>query len=153
RCSARSPAPGLALGPARQYAGNSPVRKARLRVRPGPAARPLGRRRREHDGLAPRMNNWLTNYVLPKIRAFTRKDVPDNLWKKCPSCEQMLFHRELAANFEVCRSCGHHFRIGAEARFRILFDGGVFELVEVPRTAPDPLRFRDRKRYSERLRE
>jgi len=99
------------------------------------------------------MNNWLTNYVLPKIRAFTRKDVPDNLWKKCPSCEQMLFHRELAANFEVCRNCGHHFRIGAETRFRILFDGGVFELVELPRTVPDPLRFRDRKRYTERLRD
>jgi len=75
------------------------------------------------------MNNWLTNYVLPKIRAFTRKDVPDNLWKKCPACEQMLFHRELAANFEVCRNCGHHFRIGAETRFKILFDGGVFEAI------------------------
>jgi acetyl-CoA carboxylase carboxyl transferase subunit beta len=99
------------------------------------------------------MNNWLTNYVLPKIRAFTRKDVPDNLWKKCPSCEQMLFHRELAANFEVCRNCGHHFRIGAETRFKILFDGGVFEPVELPRTVPDPLRFRDRKRYTERLRD
>jgi acetyl-CoA carboxylase carboxyl transferase subunit beta len=99
------------------------------------------------------MNNWLTNYVLPKIRAFTRKDVPDNLWKKCPSCEQMLFHRELAANFEVCRNCGHHFRIGTETRFKILFDGGVFEPVELPRVAPDPLRFRDRKRYTERLRD
>ena len=99
------------------------------------------------------MNNWLTNYVLPKIRAFTRKDVPDNLWKKCPACEQMLFHRELAANFEVCRNCGHHFRIGTEARFKILFDGGVFEPVELPRVAPDPLRFRDRKRYTERLRD
>jgi acetyl-CoA carboxylase carboxyl transferase subunit beta len=97
--------------------------------------------------------NWLSNYVLPKIRAFTRKDVPDNLWTKCPSCEQMLFHRELAANFDVCRHCGHHFRIGSEARFKILFDNGVFEAVEAPRVAPDPLRFRDRKRYTERLRE
>ena len=68
--------------------------------------------------------NWLTNYVLPKIRAFARKDVPDNLWKKCPGCEQMLFHRELAANFEVCRNCGHHFRIGSAARFKLLFDDG-----------------------------
>jgi acetyl-CoA carboxylase carboxyl transferase subunit beta len=97
--------------------------------------------------------NWLTNYVLPKIRAFAKKDVPDNLWKKCPSCEQMLFHRELAANFEVCRHCGHHFRIGSQARLKLLFDGGVFDPIELPRVAVDPLRFRDRKRYSERLRE
>jgi acetyl-CoA carboxylase carboxyl transferase subunit beta len=97
--------------------------------------------------------NWLTNYVLPKIRVFTRKDVPDNLWKKCPSCEQMLFHRELAAHFEVCHNCGHHFRIGSQARFKLLFDGGTFEPVEVPKVTADPLRFRDRKRYTERLRE
>jgi acetyl-CoA carboxylase carboxyl transferase subunit beta len=97
--------------------------------------------------------NWLTNYVLPKIRAFTRKDVSDNLWKKCPGCEQMLFHKELADHLEVCRHCGHHFRIGSEARCKILFDSGVFEKLELPKVAPDPLRFRDRKRYSERLRE
>ncbi len=97
--------------------------------------------------------NWLTNYVLPKIRVFRRKDVPDNLWRKCPSCEQMLFHRELAENLEVCRSCGHHFRIGAQARFKLLFDGGEFAPVETPKAALDPLRFRDRKRYTERLRE
>src|SRR5712671_7832766 len=97
--------------------------------------------------------NWLTNYVLPKIRALTRKDVPDNLWKKCPGCEQMLFHRELAADLEVCRHCGHHFRIGSQARFKMLFDDGVFEKLELPKVAADPLRFRDRKRYTDRLRE
>src|SRR6266853_1833276 len=97
--------------------------------------------------------NWLTNYVLPKIRALTRKDVPDNLWKKCPGCEQMLFHRELAAHFEVCHHCGYHFRIGSQTRFKMLFDDGVFEKLDLPKVAADPLRFRDRKRYSERLRE
>ena len=97
--------------------------------------------------------NWLTNYVLPKIRALTRKDVPDNLWKKCPGCEQMLFHRELTANLEVCHHCGHHFRIGSQARFAMLFDDGVFEKLELPKVAADPLRFRDRKRYTERLRD
>jgi acetyl-CoA carboxylase carboxyl transferase subunit beta len=97
--------------------------------------------------------NWLTNFVLPKIRALGRKDVPDNLWKKCPSCEQMLFHRELAAHHEVCRHCGHHFRIGSQARLKLLFDGGAFEPIELPRVAVDPLRFRDRKRYPERLRD
>ncbi len=97
--------------------------------------------------------NWLTNYVLPKIRAFARKEVPNNLWKKCPSCEQMLFHRELAAHLEVCHHCGHHFRIGSEARFKILFDEGDFAKIELPRVVADPLRFRDRRRYTERLRE
>ena len=97
--------------------------------------------------------NWLTNYVLPKIQVFRRKDVPDNLWRKCPSCEQMLFHRELAENLEVCRACGHHFRLGSQARFKLLFDGGAFDPVELPKVAPDPLRFRDRKRYTDRLRE
>ena len=97
--------------------------------------------------------SWLTNYVLPKIRALTRKDVPDNLWRKCPSCEQMLFHRDLAQSLDVCHHCGHHFRIGSEARFKILFDDGMFEKIEAPKVPPDPLRFRDRKRYTERLRE
>ena len=97
--------------------------------------------------------SWLSNYVLPKIRVFRGRDVPDNPWRKCPSCEQMLFHRELAANFEVCRHCGHHFRIGGAARLRLLFDGGEWERVALPAVPADPLRFRDRKRYTERLRE
>jgi acetyl-CoA carboxylase carboxyl transferase subunit beta len=97
--------------------------------------------------------NWLSNFVLPKIRAFAKKDVPDNLWKKCPGCEQMLFHRELAASQEVCRHCGHHFRIGSEARFRMLFDGGSYRKIALPSVPADPLRFRDSKRYSDRLRE
>ncbi|MBV8889122.1 MAG: acetyl-CoA carboxylase carboxyltransferase subunit beta [Alphaproteobacteria bacterium] len=96
--------------------------------------------------------NWLTNFVLPKIRALTRKEVPDNLWRQCPGCEQMLFHRELAANLQVCRNCGHHFRIGSGERFGLLFDGG-FSRIELPKPPLDPLRFRDRKRYTERLRE
>src|ERR1044071_3651955 len=97
--------------------------------------------------------NWLTNYVLPKIRAFTRKEVPDNLWRKCPGCEQMLFHRELTEHLEVCRYCGHHFRIGSLARFKTLFEDGNLEKIEPPKVVADPLRFRDRKRYSDRLRE
>jgi len=98
--------------------------------------------------------NWLTNFVLPKIRAAVRrKEVPDNLWRKCPGCEQMLFHRELAANLDVCRNCGHHFRIGSQARFVQLFDGGTFERIALPPVAADPLRFRDRKRYTDRLKE
>ena len=65
----------------------------------------------------------------------------------------MLFHRELEANLQVCRNCGHHFRIGAEQRLKMLFDDGAFTRIELPKTMVDPLRFRDRKRYTDRLRE
>jgi acetyl-CoA carboxylase carboxyl transferase subunit beta len=98
--------------------------------------------------------SWLTNFVLPKIRAVvSKKDVPDSLWKKCPGCEQMLFHRELEANLDVCRNCGHHLRIGAVRRLHLLFDDGAFSRIELPKTTADPLRFRDRRRYTERLKE
>src|SRR5580704_14162257 len=100
------------------------------------------------------MPNWLTNFVLPKIRAAVgRKEVPDNLWKQCPSCEQTLFLRDLVADLMVCRHCGHHFRIGSAERFTMLFDDGAFDKVELPKVPVDPLKFRDRKRYTERLRE
>jgi acetyl-CoA carboxylase carboxyl transferase subunit beta len=98
--------------------------------------------------------SWLTNFVLPKIRAVvSKKDVPDNLWKKCPGCEQMLFHRELETNLEVCRNCGHHLRIGAIRRLQILFDSAEFARIELPKAIADPLRFRDRRRYADRLKE
>jgi len=98
--------------------------------------------------------NWLTNFVLPKIRAVVaKKDVPENLWHKCPSCEQMLFHRELEANLFVCRNCGHHLRLDPKRRLGILFDDGQFTQVELPKTPLDPLRFRDQKRYTDRLKE
>jgi len=107
-----------------------------------------------HDPIWYEWMSWLTNFVLPKIRAVVAKrEVPDNLWKKCPGCEQMLFHRELEANLDVCRNCGHHLRIGAVRRLEILFDDGVFSRIELPKTVADPLRFRDRRRYTERLRE
>ncbi len=100
------------------------------------------------------MANWLTNFVLPKIRAAVgRKEVPDNLWKQCPGCEQTLFLRDLAADLMVCRHCGHHFRIGSGERFKMLFDDASFEAVEPPRAPTDPLKFRDRRRYVDRLRE
>jgi acetyl-CoA carboxylase carboxyl transferase subunit beta len=98
--------------------------------------------------------SWLTNFVLPKIRAaVNRKAVPDNLWHKCPGCEQMLFYRELEANLHVCRNCGHHMRIGAALRLKLLFDDGACTRIELPKTILDPLKFRDRRRYTERLRE
>jgi acetyl-CoA carboxylase carboxyl transferase subunit beta len=100
------------------------------------------------------MPNWLTNFVLPKIRAaVSRKEVPDNLWKQCPGCEQTLLLKDLVADLMVCRHCGYHFRIGSAERFNMLFDNAAFEKTELPKTPIDPLKFRDRKRYTERLRE
>ena len=98
--------------------------------------------------------NWLTNYVRPKIRALVaRKDVPDNLWDKCPNCEAMLFHRDLEENLSVCQHCGHHMRLDPLKRMSMLFDDGEYHSVEVPKTPVDPLKFRDQKRYTDRLKE
>ena len=98
--------------------------------------------------------NWITNYVRPKIRALvTKPDVPENLWEKCNSCGQMIFHRELETNLRVCPHCGYHMRISARRRLEILFDEGAFKVIELPDVPLDPLKFRDRKRYTERLRE
>jgi acetyl-CoA carboxylase carboxyl transferase subunit beta len=98
--------------------------------------------------------SWLTNFVLPKIRAVVaKKDLPDNLWHKCPHCGQMLFHRELEASLFVCGSCGHHLRLPPERRLALLFDEGQYRRIELPKVLHDPLKFRDRKRYGERLKE
>ena len=72
---------------------------------------------------------------------------------QCPSCEQMLFHRDLRENLNVCGNCGHHMRLPARERLEILFDGGSFTEIELPENVTDPLKFRDRKRYSDRLRD
>ena len=97
--------------------------------------------------------NWISNYVRPKINSlFSRREVPENLWTKCPECGTMLFHRELAENLNVCTSCDHHMAITPRERFGALFDGGVFTEVKVPEPVVDPLSFRDQKRYPERMR-
>jgi acetyl-CoA carboxylase carboxyl transferase subunit beta len=97
--------------------------------------------------------NWFQR-IRPKIRALVAtKEVPENLWVKCPQCGQMIFHRELAANLNTCTHCGFHMRIAVRERLAMLFDGGEFNVIEAPKTIADPLRFRDRKRYIERLRE
>ncbi len=98
--------------------------------------------------------NWLTNFVRPKIRALVRKpDTPDNLWAKCDACGKMIFHRDLEANARVCPHCDHHMRLAAKRRLGLLFDDGVFTAIELPKTPADPLRFRDKKRYADRLKE
>lgn len=96
--------------------------------------------------------NWITNYVRPRINSlFSRREVPENLWTKCPECGTMLFHRELADNLNVCTNCDHHLSISPRARFTALFDGGVFVEVKVPEPVADPLGFKDQKKYPDRL--
>ena len=96
--------------------------------------------------------NWITNYVRPKINSlFSRREVPENLWTKCPECGTMLFHRELAANLNVCTTCEHHMAISPRERFAALFDGGIFTEVKVPEPVVDPLHFRDQKKYTDRI--
>ncbi|HBZ44040.1 MAG TPA: acetyl-CoA carboxylase carboxyl transferase subunit beta [Maritimibacter sp.] len=98
--------------------------------------------------------NWISNYVRPRINSlFSRREVPENLWIKCPECGTMLFHRELSDNLNVCTSCDHHMAITPRERFSALFDGGVFAEISVPEPYEDPLKFKDQKRYPERMKD
>jgi len=98
--------------------------------------------------------NWISEWALPKIKTLfgAPREVPDNLWHKCPACEQMVFHRDLERNLHVCGSCGHHMRVGARQRLDYTMDPG-WQRIELPKAPPDPLRFRDQRRYGDRLRE
>ncbi len=98
--------------------------------------------------------NWLTNYVRPKLKAVLRKkDTPDNLWHKCKGCGQLIFHKEFKSNQFVCGNCGHHDRIGPAERFEALFDEGKHERLQLPQVQDDPLKFRDQRKYAERLKD
>jgi acetyl-CoA carboxylase carboxyl transferase subunit beta len=97
--------------------------------------------------------NWIDNVVPPKIRSFLRRDTPENLWVKCPESGQLVFHKDLEANLMVVPGSGYHMPIGAKARLAALFDGGLYEDLAVPETPADPLKFRDVKRYVDRLKE
>ncbi|WP_203072285.1 acetyl-CoA carboxylase, carboxyltransferase subunit beta [Falsiroseomonas ponticola] len=98
--------------------------------------------------------NWISDWALPKVKAIFggTREVPDNLWHKCPSCEQMIFHRDLERNLHVCTHCGHHMRLSANARVKATLDEG-WSRIELPKAPADPLRFRDQRRYGDRLKE
>ena len=97
--------------------------------------------------------NWITNFVRPKLQAFVgKKEVPDNLWETCPKCSQMLLKRELENNSFVCKHCDHHFRISAKQRLSF-FLGNNFIVMDTPKVKADPLKFKDNKKYSDRLKE
>ena len=104
--------------------------------------------------------NWITNIVRPRIKGLMggkdggRGDTPENLWKKCPSCGEMIFHRDLVSNLNVCPNCGHHMRIGPAERFAYTFDAGSFTELPPPTGVPvDPLRFRGEKKYADEIKD
>lgn len=99
--------------------------------------------------------NWINNFVRPKIRGFlgAKREVPDNLWRTCPITGQMVFHKDLEANQFVFPGSDYHERMGAEERLKALFDDGAYSTVPVPGVALDPLKFRDGRRYTDRLKE
>lgn len=98
--------------------------------------------------------SWLTEFVRPKIRTLLgRTEVPDNLWHQCPNCQQMIFHRELEAGKKVCPHCGRHMRASSAERLAWTFDEGSYTRIDLPKALVDPLKFRDQKKYADRLRE
>lgn len=98
--------------------------------------------------------NWITSFVRPKISSMLgRREVPENLWIKCPMTGEMVFHTDLKENMWVIPSSGYHMRISARQRMAYLFDDGDFEELQVPQMPQDPLKFRDSKKYADRLRD
>ncbi len=97
--------------------------------------------------------NWLSNVVRPKIRGFLRRDVPENLWIKCPDTGQLVFYKDVEANQFVIPVSNYHMRMGATARLKSTFDGETWIDIAVPDVQPDPLRFRDERRYADRLKD
>lgn len=99
--------------------------------------------------------NWISDIIRPRIRSLVgeQKEVPDNLWTKCPACDGMLFQRDLQDNMNVCYHCNHHLRISVKERLAIMFDSGEYESIDLPKVAHDPLKFKDRKKYADRLKD
>ena len=98
--------------------------------------------------------NWLTNFVKPKLSALVkRKEVPENLRNNCPTCGNMIHHKDLKENLRVCISCNYHFRMSAEDRIKILFVNEELNEIELDNINDDPLKFNDKKKYKDRLKE
>jgi acetyl-CoA carboxylase carboxyl transferase subunit beta len=97
--------------------------------------------------------NWMSNVVPPKIRSLLRRDTPENLWVKCPDSGQLVFHKDLEANQMVVPGSGYHMAIAPRPRLAALYDEGAYDVLAAPESPVDPLKFRDIKRYADRLKE
>jgi acetyl-CoA carboxylase carboxyl transferase subunit beta len=94
--------------------------------------------------------NWLKK-AKQGIKTWRKKEVPDGLWEKCPSCGEILYRKELLRLRSVCPKCEYHFRINASAFLDILADEGSFTETEASLTSIDPLDFKDSKKYTDRI--
>ena len=97
--------------------------------------------------------NWISVVVRPKIKTLFKRETPENLWVKCPDTGQMVFHKEVESNHWVIPGSEHHLKMSAQARLKMMFDEGTWIDVPLPEVAADPLKFRDEKRYVDRLKE
>jgi len=97
--------------------------------------------------------NWISEVVRPKIKTLFKRESPDNLWIKCPDTGQMVFHKDVEANGWVIPGSNHHMRLDAVQRLKMIFDSGTWLDVPLPEVAVDPLKFRDEKRYTDRLKD
>ena len=97
--------------------------------------------------------NWISNVVRPKIRSFLRRETPENLWIKCPETGQLVFYKDVEANQFVIPGSNYHMRISATARLKLMFDGATWLDIGVPEVQLDPLKFRDERRYVDRLKD
>ena len=98
--------------------------------------------------------NWIANVVPPRIKDFfSRRDTPENLWIKCPETGQMVFHKDLEQNNYVIPTSNYHMRMTATQRLAMIFDDGRWEDIPLPEVMTDPLKFRDEKRYTDRLKD
>ncbi len=100
--------------------------------------------------------SWFEMLLPPKIKSsgsFGKKDIPEGLWKKCPACSAVLYRAELERNLDVCPKCSHHLRISARRRLEMLLDESPQEEIASSLKATDPLKFKDLKKYRDRLSE
>lgn len=97
--------------------------------------------------------NWLTDLVKPGLKTPQKRGVVADIWEKCPGCGQLLYENDLPASLFVCGACGYHLRWALDARLAHMLDEGKSESIAVPELADDPLGFRDRKKYKDRLKD
>src|SRR6202171_3668372 len=97
--------------------------------------------------------NWISNVVRPKIRSILRREAPGNLWIKCPETGQLVFYKDVEANQFVIPGSNYHMRMSAAARLKSMFDGETWIDIGVPDVTLDPLKFRDERRYTDRLKD
>src|SRR6202030_623256 len=97
--------------------------------------------------------NWISNVVRPKIRGILRREVPENLWIKCPETGQLVFYKDVEAILFVIPGSNYHMRMTATVRLKSMFDNETWFDIALPEVALDPLKFRDERRYIDRLKD